>query len=140
MKRLTLTRRWYEDERTLGELHIGSEFIAFTMEPGSADTDAPRLPTGFYHMVRHDGNEFRYKDTWALEGRDVTHQPWPGISRSAVLIHAGNTDEQTKGCIMLGMSIGRLRGETATVASGDALNKLRGILGDAEAYLTIKGG
>ena len=140
MKRLTLIRKWYEAERTLGELHIGSEFIAFTMEPGNADTDHPRVPVGFYHLVRHDDHAFRWKDTWALVGRDVSHQPEPDVPRFAVLFHPGNTDEQTEGCILLGKTIGRIRDETATVASGDALDVLRSILGEAEAYLTIKGG
>jgi hypothetical protein len=140
MKRLTLTRRWYEDERTIGELWCDGEWVAFTMEPGGADTAAPRVADGFYHLVRHDDPDFKYDDTWALVGRRVSHQPKEGIARSAVLFHAGNWDEQTKGCILLGMTISHMRDETAVRASGDAMDRLRGFLGKAEAYLTIEKG
>jgi hypothetical protein len=139
MKRLTLTRHWYDDDRTIGLLEIGDEWISYTMEPGKNDVDSPKLPAGFYHLVRHDNPEFRYEDTWALVGIDVSHQPEPGISRFSILFHGGNTDEQTAGCILLGTTIGRVRDEVAMVSSKDALNKLRNILGNAEAYLTIKG-
>ena len=139
MKRLTLTRRWYEPDRTIGELHCENEFVAFTMEPGSEDREAPRVPLGFYHLVYHDGPSFRFKDTWALAGRDVSPEYVDG-KRYAVLFHAGNKDEETLGCIMLGMSIGRFGGETAMVASRAAMDRLRGFLGENDGYLTIKGG
>lgn len=148
LPRLVLTRYWYEGERTLGELHCEGEFVAYTMEPGSDDTDAPRIPVGFYHMVRHedpDGSKgFRYTDTWALEGRDISHDEHDDTKRTVVLFHKGNWDQDTRGCILLGMMIGRLgKGpaeETAVMASRDAMDRLRGFLGDGEAYLTVKGG
>jgi hypothetical protein len=140
MKRLILERRWYEGERIIGELSCAGVWVAFTMEPGLDDDDAPPIEPGFYFMERHDDPGYKYRDTWALVGRDVSHQPEPGIDRSAILIHAGNWDEQTLGCILLGTTIGHLRDETAMVRSGDALNGLRGILGRENAYLTIKDG
>ena len=139
MKRLTLTRRWYEPDRTIGELHCEDEFVAFTMEPGGADTDAPRVAVGFYFLQRHDAPGLKFRDTWALVGRDVSHEPRAGM-RSAVLFHAGNWDEQTLGCILLGGSIGRLKGETAMLDSLDAMHRLRQFLGTDDGYLTVKGG
>ena len=139
MKRLTLTRRWYEPDRTIGELHCEGEFVAFTMEPGGADTDAPRVPVGFYHLERHDAPGLKFKDTWALCGSVVSHEPREGM-RSAVLFHAGNYDEQTLGCILLGERIGRLKDETAMLNSLDAMSRLREFLGTDDGYLTVKGG
>ena len=140
MKRLVLTRRWFEDERTIGELWCEGEWVAFTMEPGFADVDAPRVAFGFYHLVRHDRDEYKFRDTWALVGESVSHQPEDGIARSAVLFHKGNWDEDTRGCILLGMTLSHMNGETATRASGDAMDRLRSFLGSADAYLTITGG
>ncbi len=140
MKRFILTRRWFEDERTIGELWCEGEWVAFTMEPGFADVDAPRVKFGFYHLVRHDLQEYKFRDTWALVGEGVSHQPEEGIPRSAVLFHKGNWDEDTVGCILLGMTISHMNGETATRASGDAMDRLRSFLGSADAYLTIEGG
>ncbi len=140
MKRFILTRRWFEDERTIGELWCEGEWVAFTMEPGFADVDAPRVPFGFYHLERHDLAEYKYRDTWALVGETVSHQPEEGIARSAVLFHKGNWDEDTVGCILLGMTLSHMNGETATRASGDAMNRLRSFIGYTDAYLIIKGG
>lgn len=139
-KRLTLRRRWYEAERTIGELYCGTEFIAFTMEPGKGDHDAPRVDPGFYHLERHDAPGHKFRDTWALAGQDVSHQAEVGVDRSAVLFHAGNLDEQTRGCILVGLRIGRLNDETAVMESGAAMTRLREFLGDAEAYLVVRGG
>lgn len=142
MRRLELVRRWYEDERTIGELSYRGEFIAFTMEPGKADHEFPRVPPGFYYLERHGwlGEPVRYERTWALIGRDVSHQREAGIERCAVLFHAGNRDDDTLGCIIPGMTIGRLKGETAVLGSRDAMVRLRTILGDADGFLVIRGG
>ena len=140
--RLRLDRFGFQAERTIGELYAGSEWIAYTMEPGSADKDFPRVDTGFYGLVRHgwdEGTRLKYKRTWALIGADVSPQPEPDISRAAVLFHAGNLDENTKGCILLGLEIGRLQNEMAVVSSRDAMDKLRRVIGGSEAYLTIGG-
>jgi hypothetical protein len=140
MKRLILERRWYEGERIIGELSCEGHWVAFTMEPGLDDEDHPCVEPGFYFLERHDDSGYKYVDTWALVGRDVSHQPEPGVDRSAVLIHPGNLDQHTVGCILLGLTLGRLENETAVMQSGDALNRLRGFLGRENAFLTIKDG
>ena len=140
MIRLTLTRRWFDDERTIGKLTCGDEFVAFTMEPGYKDFSAPRVEDGFYHLVRHDEEGMRFRDTWALVGKDVSHGPEAGIGRDAIIFHAGNWDDDTIGCIILGRTIGHMHGETALLSSKDAMDRLRSFLGKADAYLTIKGG
>ena len=138
--RLRLVRRWHDDDRTIGELYAGSEWIAYTMEPGRKDTEHPRIPTGFYALERHDDPGFKYRDTWALVGRDVSHQVERGVPRAAVLFHAGNLDEQTRGCILLGLGIGRMNDEPSVTPSGAAMDKLRATIGKAQAYLVIEGG
>ena len=143
MKRLTLNRYWRDGERTIGELLCGDYFVCFTLEPGLLHTGAPRVPTGFYYLERHGwetNSPVKFKKTWALVGRDVSHTIDPECSRSAVLIHTGNRDDSTLGCILPGVTIGRLHGETAMISSAEAMTRLRNLLGEADACLVINGG
>lgn len=135
--RLTLTREVPDRERTFGVLERGRDRICWTMEPGTDDRDFPRVPAGFYHLVDHPSD--RYGTTVALIGDQVAHFYEPGIDRSTILIHAGNRDDHTKGCILVGMNRGKLQGEPAVLSSKTALAKvLELIWGADEAYLTIR--
>lgn len=136
MVHLDLFRRWFDPDRTLGELWIhAGEFVAYTLEPGWNDTDYPHVEPGEYRLVPHNGPA--QKNTWALVGAGVSHYKQPGVARSTVLIHAGNTDEDTKGCILLGLSIGRVKGETGVLQSVAAMDGLRRVIGNQSASLTI---
>lgn len=134
LPRLTLTRRWFDPERTVGELFYGSRRIAYTLEPGWLDTDA-RVDFGFYHCVRHDSE--RFGQTWALVGETVSHFPEPGVLRSTIIFHRGNLDEDTRGCILLGLSRGLLNEESAVLESRKAMKALRNTMDNREFYLTI---
>lgn len=140
MKRLTLIREAPGPDRTFGALMYGTSFRAYTMEPGTADVGAPRVSPGWYILDPHGwapDATVRFRQTWALVGADVSHYPEPGVARSAVLIHAGNRDEQTLGCILVGMSRGTLGGEPAVLDSKAAMDALRDLLGNDRAGLTI---
>jgi hypothetical protein len=136
MIHLDLFRRWFDPDRTLGELWIhGAEFVAYTLEPGWLDKEYPHVEPGEYRLVPHNGP--RFQNTWALVGDGVAHYPTPGVARSTVLFHSGNTDDETKGCILLGTSIGRVKGETGVLSSVAAMSRLRQIIGTQSAVLTI---
>lgn len=139
MKRLTLLRETPQDERTFGVLMHGQLVLCRTMEPGEKDLGAPRVAPGWYRCEPHGwGPEaVRFRQTWALVGRDVSHFPEPGVPRSAILIHAGNTDEQTLGCILVGMRRGELNGEPALLESRVAMEALRNLIGNDPFGLSI---
>jgi hypothetical protein len=142
MKRLQLKRHWYDDERTIGELYCGSQWVSYTMEPGRLDVDHPRVPADFYLLERHgweDNTRLRFKRTWALVGRGVSHQPEPDIKRFGCVIHGGSRDEHTDGCVLLGMSIGRSRDEPSVGGYEEAMIRLQNFIGDADALLLIEG-
>ncbi len=142
MTRLTLLRDKPEAERTFGVLMHGQLVLCQTMEPGDEDTMAPRVAPGWYRCEPHGwgAEAVRYKQTWALVGHDVSHFPEPGVKRSAVLLHAGNLDEHTRGCILVGMRRGELNGEPALLDSRVAMDALRDLIGFHPFGLSIVGG
>jgi hypothetical protein len=75
------------------------------------------IPAGEYKVVPHSG--MRYKRVWRLE--DV-----PG--RDAILIHSGNTIEDTQGCILVGREFGLLEGTPAILGSAYILRTLQNTL------------
>jgi hypothetical protein len=100
----------------LGELQMHGRTLCYTLE----DPDNNNLvgnsciPEGTYICVPHNGT--RYKNVWRLESV-------PG--RTAILIHQGNTLNDTRGCILVGRRAGTLRGLPAVLESRAALEDLR---------------
>ena len=72
----------------------------------------------------HHGETFRIEDI-------------PG--RSGVLFHAGNIVEHTEGCILLGESVGKLKGERAVLNSGKTFAEFMDRAGgEPSLHLTVK--
>lgn len=141
MKRLRLVRAVSGEDRTFGQLYDGPHFVCHTMEPGDSDVQAPRVEPGWYGCEPHGwepGSGAKFRSTWALVGRDVSHFPEPGVKRSAVLFHAGNLDHETRGCILVGMSVGTLQGEPALFESRAAMDALRDRIGHERFWLAIE--
>ena len=84
------------------------------------------IPTGQYVVKPYSSAKYPH----VYQVMDV-----PG--RSKILIHVGNTDDDTEGCILVGSSVGKLRWNRAVLNSGNTFRKLRAILGDEDAHLTI---
>lgn len=74
-------------KRTIGTLAIKGEHFCYTLEDG--DT---RIPAGTYALAWHESPRFKR--------RLPILKNVPG--RSYILIHAGNTDKDTEGCILVG--------------------------------------
>ena len=106
--KLHLFRYSENDESTLGLLYVNGKFICYTLEDQYQENkvyEETRIPVGEYKITLrtvggfHERYKVKFKDIHkgTLWIRDI-----PGFEY--VLIHCGNTDNDTAGCILVGDS------------------------------------
>ena len=103
--KLTLKRFKETDDATLGALYVGDVFQCYTLEDEHRDIKVAgetRIPAGEYELIdrRHGGFYNRYKNLGAWHEGMIEVKDVPGFKH--ILIHRGNTDEDTAGCILVG--------------------------------------
>jgi len=76
----------------------------------------PKIPAGVFHCFR---------GTHQLEhGPEFTTFEVTGVAgHTGLLLHKGNLEEDSRGCILLGEKRGELENEPAVLASGEAFDK-----------------
>jgi len=112
---------------TLGQLlDSDNELYCYTLELPWKDNIPHEscIPEGTYKVIPH--NSDAHPDTW-----EITNVP----GRSAILIHTGNTVEDSLGCILVGNSVGNIDGNPAVLNSFVTIDKLRGLLPN---YFTLE--
>ena len=127
MKRLKLIRLEHSSQGAVGVLLIDDEIHSFTLEPDAADLKKPQIKQGVYTVRRFHGA--KWKDSFEIVVPE----------HSAVLFHAGNTEADTQMCILLGSTIGKLKGNRAVLNSGTSFSSFMKKMGDdQEAVLFIE--
>ena len=127
MKKFRLVRLEQSSHGALGAFLIDGEIHSFTLEPDATDPKKPQIKQGVYHVQRFHGT--KWKDTFEIVVPDHV----------AVLIHAGNTEADTRMCILLGESVGKLKGDRAVLNSGYSFKSFMQRMGDdQEATLFIE--
>lgn len=106
---------------TFGVLVINNEPICVTLEETWLDNVPMEscIPAGSYECRKYSGT--KYKNVW--EVRNVK-------GRSAILIHNGNTERNTAGCILVGEYYAQFGKQRGVANSMKTLNMLRGLLPD----------
>lgn len=131
MKIVTLKRAYMTDEVTMGMIKIqGVDHPPiFTLENPYIDNKPyiSCIPPDSYVCEKFNGAKF--KDVWQLMGVP---------DRSYILIHHGNREADTSGCVLVGLGAGILNGEPAVLSSRDAMDLLRDILGRKSFILQIQ--
>lgn len=98
----------------LGTLSIEGKIFCSTLEPEDKDNkqNVSCIPAGTYNITSWESPKFGhvYK---------VLNVP----DRTDILFHAGNTEDATRGCILLGQYPSKLRKKRAVMNSGDTLAK-----------------
>lgn len=128
--KLIIRRSWADGRATLGMLTIVDVIHdpIFTLEnPLRTTKTDSRIPAGVYKCEPYSGT--KYKDVYIL--KDV-----PG--RDAILIHSGNTEKDTLGCILLGLGAGMIGADPAVTNSKSALELFKTIIGKNNFVLEIK--
>ena len=90
------------------------------------------IPLGEYRVVPHGWepvNPFKFKQTW-----QVTDVP----KRTGILFHAGNSFNDTEGCILVGLGALITQKQTVTADSRAAISFMRQEIGQNGFTLTIK--
>lgn len=103
---------------TIGKLYVDGVFFAYTLEDidrqlesgGKKIQGETAIPRGSYKVIIDFSNRFQKQMMHILNV--------PGFE--GIRIHAGNTDKDTEGCILLG----KVRSDNAVFNSREAVNAL----------------
>jgi len=118
-----------KENGTFGVLLLNGELFCNTLEPYSRDNaqNISCIPSGQYICKRYSSG--RYPETFQVTGVQ---------GRTLILFHAGNIDEHTEGCILLGERVGKLRGDRAILNSGKTFgNFIKKLVLTPEFKLTV---
>ena len=120
---------------TLGKLHINGQFACYTLEDEYREVKVrkeTRIPAGQYRITfrKVGGFHQRYSSRFPdihrgmLWIRDIPNFEY-------VLIHTGNTEDHTAGCILVGKSTGTLGGKRAVLSSTAAYKQVYPVIARA---------
>lgn len=126
--KLIVERKEHFPEETRGELYIDGKFECYTLEDEHHDTKVKgdtRIPAGTYPIVlrKEGGHHAKYAKEYPdmhkgmLHVSNVPNFQW-------ILIHKGNTEENTEGCLLVGRKKGKLGSKNAVLDSGLAYETL----------------
>ncbi|MFT6841386.1 MAG: hypothetical protein ACJASR_000146 [Psychroserpens sp.] len=121
MQQIVLRRFLLSNKAFIGKLYLDKQCIAVTLENPWLDNEPfiSCIPKGDYEVNKYSSK--KYPNVWELQNVD---------GRSKILIHNGNKEKHTQGCILVGDKWGNLSDELAVLNSKKTLNKLRSILDD----------
>jgi len=112
---------------TFGVLRINKQVLCVTLEPRDAENaqNISSIPAGQYVCKRY--SSLRYPDTF-----QVMNVP----DRFFILFHAGNVDDDTEGCILVGSSVVKFKnGDRAVLNSGLTFKMFMNALAGCEEFI-----
>lgn len=127
MRTLILKRISYIKDGTFGVL-VSDEPFALTCEREWLDNkpEVSCIPTGEYICKRV--NSPRFGNTFEVTGV---------AGRTNILLHSGNTEDDSKGCILVGEEFGAVNGKTAVLSSKRGFAEFLERVRDVEEFKLI---
>ncbi len=146
MKELILYRKASNAHETWGELHLDGKRICFTLEDEKRAVKVwgeTRIPAGRYeiNLRREGGHHARYGKKYAFHKGMLHLQNVPNFQY--ILIHIGNTDKDTAGCLLVGSKVVTNSGRFTLSRSTDAYTTIYPGIANAldrgeKVFITIK--
>jgi len=130
MKIVELIRLEEGEQGVIGALKIDKEVFCWTLEPSDRlnKSNESCIPIQQYICKRIISPKFGETFT-------ITNVP----NRTNILFHKGNTEDDTLGCLLLGQTVGKLRGQRAILNSGRSFDDfMLTMAGEQVFHLTIK--
>lgn len=118
MKTCRIIRVEKTKEGMLGVLTIDGIIHSYTLE-----LDDTFIKRGIYECWRYKGK--KWPDTFEIKVK----------GHSDVLFHAGNTEADTKGCVLLGETTGKLKGNRAILNSGNTFKSFMQKMADDVSFI-----
>jgi len=127
--KLTLERYYSTSDFTIGRLFIDGEFECYTLEDefrSKKVMSETRIPAGTYEIKLRlfGGHHEKYAKKFPFHKGMLWLQNVPNFKD--ILIHIGNTDEDTAGCILVGKTADLIKGfiGQSTVAYTELYHKV----------------
>lgn len=116
MTNLESTRIETSPSGTISVLTIDKRIIGFILEPQwkMNETLVSSIPTGQYFYQHYSSKKFKRQCIKIIGVYD----------RENISIHPGNTIEDTRGCLLPGLTVGHLNGKRALLHSNDCLDAI----------------
>ena len=129
---LELRRETKTPASTIGRLLVNGVFQCWTLE--DAVRDGPKVPGA----TAIPAGQYKVEVTWSPRFQQMMPlvEDVPGYS--GIRIHPGNTDKDTEGCILVGVTRGQDRIYQSQQAYHDLLNRLNGVKEGEEIWLVIE--
>lgn len=131
---LLLQRDLLDAHRTFGKLHIDGEYECETLEDTVREVKVPgetAIPAGRYRITLENSHRFG--------PNTLTINNVPGFT--SIRIHGGNTEDDTKGCVLVGINRTLSGINTCKPALDDLKIKVARMLHQpfaGEVWITIK--
>lgn len=133
---LTLVRQQWRADGIFGTLfYDDGEFLSYTLEHSYSDRSrfAAKIPEGVYTCKR--GIHQLANGKKSFETFEITSIP----GHSGIIFHVGNFNDDSTGCVLLGLDIGTIGEQQVMTNSRGAFAKLMAIqVGVDEFTLTVK--
>lgn len=127
---LYLKRNWIRPDGAFGTLAWNGLPFAVTLErtyPGERpNTQMVKLPEGFYKCTRSWFHKGGY-ETFLITSELIKPE-------RRILIHRGNNEEESEGCILIGENFHNTNGKASIAQSGVAFGELMQLVGKASSF------
>lgn len=110
------------NQGALGVMLVFGEIFCITLEPDKDEQGKLYIPAGRYRCKRFNGKK------WPNTFEIIV----PG--HTAVLFHSGNVEADTRGCVLLGSTAGKLKGQRAVLNSGATFQAFLDLLRHRDSF------